>query len=118
VAPAPTEFDYIPTPAITSVSTSATDPGSLASEKGGTLITVTRKGFDGLTLLWADFGNPDLALSMSYAITYLTGTEMQILARAQPLTTESAAVPFSVRTPAPPAHRPGPRRPHRPGTLA
>jgi hypothetical protein len=98
VAPAPTEFDYIPTPAITSVSTSATDPGSLASEKGGTLITVTGKGFDGLTLLWADFGNPGLASSMSYAITYLTGTEMQILARAQPLTTEPATVPFSVRT--------------------
>jgi hypothetical protein len=80
VAPAPTEFDYIPTPAITSVSTSATDPGSLASEKGGTVITATGKGFDGLTLLWADFGNPGPASSMSYAITYLTGTEMQILA--------------------------------------
>ena len=40
---APTEFDYLPAPSITSVSTSS-GAASLASEKGGTVITVRGKG--------------------------------------------------------------------------
>ena len=54
---APTEFDYLPAPSITSVSTSS-GAASLASEKGGTVITVRGAGFDPLTIDWADFGNP------------------------------------------------------------
>jgi hypothetical protein len=97
-APAPTEYDYVPAPSITSVSTAAADPGSLASEAGGTLVTVTGRGFNPLTIEWADFGSPALESSISTGYAYLTGTEMQIAAPAQPLSTEPVAVPFSVRS--------------------
>ena len=98
VEPAPTEFDYVPTPTVTSVSTSTADPGSLASELGVTLITVTGKGLNFLTLDWAAFGDPGLASSLSVAFTYLTGTQMQIVAPPEPITTEPETVPFSVTT--------------------
>jgi hypothetical protein len=100
--PAPTEFDYAPTPTVTSVSTSTAQPDSLASEAGGSLITVKGTGFDLLTLEWADLGGPALAASQDFGETYLTGTEMQIVANSplagdQP-TIEPLAVPFSVRS--------------------
>jgi hypothetical protein len=96
--PAPSEFDYVPAPTITSISTSAAQPGSLASELGGTLITVTGTGFNLLTLDWADFGDPTLASSQSFSETYLTGTEMQIVVPPESPTTEPFTVPFSVKT--------------------
>ena len=96
--PGPTEFDYVPAPAITSVSTSTGDPGSLASEAGGTLITVTGKGFNPLTIEWADFGAPGLESSVDTGYAYLTGTEMQIAAPPEPLSIEPAAIPLSVRS--------------------
>jgi hypothetical protein len=96
--PAPTEFDYVPAPSITSVSTSTADPGSLASEAGGTLITITGKGFNPLTIEWADFGPPALESSVNTSYAYLTGTEMQIAAPPETLTTEPSAIPFSVRS--------------------
>jgi hypothetical protein len=96
--PAPTEFDYVPAPSITSVSTSTGDPASLASELGGTLITVTGKGFNPLTIEWADFGTPALESSVDTGYAFLTGTEMQIAAPAEPLSIEPSAIPFSVRS--------------------
>jgi hypothetical protein len=96
--PAPTEFDYVPAPSITSVSTSAGDPGSLASELGGTLITVTGSGFNPLTIEWADFGPPGLESSVDTSYAYLTGTEMQIAAPAEPLSTGPQTIPLSVRS--------------------
>jgi hypothetical protein len=96
--PAPTEFDYVPVPSITSVSTTTRDPGSLASEAGGTLITVTGKGFNPLTIDWADFGAPGLESSVGIDYAFLTGTEMQIAVPAEPITVEPSAIPFSVRS--------------------
>jgi hypothetical protein len=97
-APAPTEYDYAPAPSITSVSTTTADPGSLASEGGGTLITVTGQGFNPLTIEWADFGPPALESSMDTDFAYLSGTQMQIAAPGEPLSTEPVAVRFSVRS--------------------
>jgi hypothetical protein len=97
-APAPTEYDYAPAPSITSVSTTTADPGSLASEAGGTLITVTGKGFNPLTIEWADFGPPALESSMDTDFAYLSGTQMQIAAPGEPLSIEPVAVPLSVRS--------------------
>jgi hypothetical protein len=96
--PAPTEFDYVPAPSITSVSTSTGDPASLASELGGTLITVTGKGFNPLTIEWADFGAPALESSVDTNYAFLTGTEMQIVAPPEPLSIEPSTIPFSVRS--------------------
>ena len=94
---APTEFDYAPKPSITSVSTSA-GAASLASEKGGTVLTIRGKGLDPLAIDWADFGNPALESSMDTNYVFLTGTEMQIVAPAQAVTVGPLEVPFSVKT--------------------
>jgi Pro-kumamolisin, activation domain/IPT/TIG domain len=94
---APTEYDYLPAPSVTSVSASA-GAASLASEKGGTVITVRGKGLDPLTVDWANFGKPALASSMDTNFVFVTGTEMQIAAPAQARTVDPSAIPFSVKT--------------------
>jgi hypothetical protein len=93
---APTEYDYVPTPTITSVST--TGPASLASEAGTSVITIHGTGLGPLTILWADFGDPASADSMDINYVYMTGTEMQIVAAGEPVTVERAKVPMSVKT--------------------
>ena len=102
--PAPTEFDYIPNPTITSISTTTSDPTSLASEFGDTTITVTGTGFDPLTLANADFGNPGLESSQTENYSYVSGTEIQLTAPS-PLTKApftptagTTTLPFSVLT--------------------
>jgi hypothetical protein len=95
---APTEYDYVPAPAVTSISTSA-GAASLASEDGGTVVTVRGRGFDPLGIDWADFGNPDSGNSMDTSYVFLTGTEMQIVAPGQPETTGVYRIPFSITTP-------------------
>jgi len=94
---APTEFDYAPKPSISSVSTSA-GAASLASEKGGTVVTIHGSGLDPLTIDWADFGNPALESSMDTNYVFLTGTEMQIVAPRRALTTDPSTVPISVKS--------------------
>jgi hypothetical protein len=94
---APTEFDYAPAPSVTSVSTSS-GAASLASEKGGTVVTVRGAGLDPLTLDWADVGNPAEASSMDISYVFVTGTEMQLAAPGQALTVGPVRMPFSVKT--------------------
>jgi Pro-kumamolisin, activation domain/IPT/TIG domain len=94
---APTEFDYLPPPSVTSVSTSS-GAASLASEKGSTVITVRGAGFDPLGIDWADVGNPARASSMDTSYVFLTGTEMQIIAPSQARTVGPLRMPFSVKT--------------------
>ena len=76
---APDEYDYVPAPKITSVSTSA-GPSMLASEGGGTLITVRGVGLNPLVLDWANFGNARRAASVDTSYAYLSGTKMQVIA--------------------------------------
>jgi hypothetical protein len=97
-APAVTEYDYAPAPAITSVSTSRADPGSLASELGGTVITVTGRGFNALGVEWAGFGPTGKESSMDISFGYLTGTQMQVVAPAEPVGTGPVTVPFWVKS--------------------
>jgi hypothetical protein len=102
--PAPTEFDYVPNPTITSISTTTANPTSLASEFGSTTITVTGKGFDPLTLANADFGNPGLDSSLTESYSYVSGTEIQLTAPSTltkaPFTptVDPTTLPFSVAT--------------------
>jgi hypothetical protein len=95
---APTEYDYVPTPTITSVSTSSGGAANLASENGTTVITVHGTGLDPLTIDWADFGPANQASSQNTNFTFITGTELQITAPAQATTTGPLKVPFSVNT--------------------
>ncbi|MGI8715574.1 MAG: protease pro-enzyme activation domain-containing protein [Solirubrobacteraceae bacterium] len=94
---APDEYDYVPTPRITSVSTSA-GPAYLASEKGTTLITVRGRGLNPLALDWANFGDPRRAASVDTQYQYLSGTELQVTAPAHAPTVGPASVRFSVKT--------------------
>jgi hypothetical protein len=96
-AQAPTEFDYLPAPSISSVSTSS-GAASLASEKGSTVITLSGSGMDPLTIDWADFGKPSLESSMDTDFVFLTGTEMQIVAPSEALTVGPSRLALSVKT--------------------
>jgi len=79
-APAATEYDYVPKPTITSISTSD-GPGSLASEEGGSVVTILGSGFNLATLDWVNFGNPAQATSQQFfALVSVTGRKIQIQA--------------------------------------
>jgi pro-kumamolisin-like protein/subtilase family protein/IPT/TIG domain-containing protein len=109
VYPGPSEYDYAPPPQITSVSTAA-GPGSLASETGGTLVTIHGVGLDRFTFLYGDFGEPAEESSLVGGPapywqnpSYLSGTEIQIEAPAtvgeeEAPTVGPESIPLSVRT--------------------
>ena len=75
----PTEYDYVPTPTITSVSTSG-PASSFASEFGDTVVTITGTGFDPMTLNYTDFGDPTQAASVTLGPVFQSGTEIDIVA--------------------------------------
>jgi hypothetical protein len=95
--PSPTEFDYLPRPRITGVSTNS-GPASLGSEAGNTLITVTGVGLNPLAIEWADVGNPRQDASVDTSYSYLTGTVMQITLPRHALTADLLTVPLRIRT--------------------
>ena len=93
----PTEYDYVPAPRVTSISTSG-GPADLASEAGTTTVTATGAGFDPLAIDWADFGDPTQADSQDIDYAFVSGTELQVVAPPQAQTVGLQKVPFSVRT--------------------
>jgi hypothetical protein len=95
--PAPDEYDYLPLPAITSVSTSG-GPTDLAGESGDTLITIHGRGFSPMAIGWVDFGNPGKESSQDTAYQFVSGTEIQIVAPAQASTVDPFTIPVSVHT--------------------
>jgi hypothetical protein len=81
-APAATEYDYVPKPTITSISTTQ-GPGSLASENGDSVVTITGKGFNLASLEWVNFGDPTKASSQQFFnLVSVTGTKIEIQAPA------------------------------------
>jgi Pro-kumamolisin, activation domain/IPT/TIG domain len=107
IYPASTEYDYAPAPTITSVSTSQ-GPSSLASETGGTLITVHGSGLSRFTFDYAEYDEVGLEEFMELPdlneeIAFIDGNEIQIEApelveSAQSATVATKSVPFIVRT--------------------
>jgi Pro-kumamolisin, activation domain/Subtilase family/IPT/TIG domain len=97
VAEATDEFDYVPRPHISSVTTHA-GPLSLASEHGGTVITVHGRGLTPFGLDFADFGDPRRFSSEAVNYTFVTGTKLQIHAPKQKLSAGRLPMPFSVRS--------------------
>ncbi len=97
VAQTADEFDYLPRPRVDSVST-AGGPATLASERGGSVITVKGVGLNPLTIDWASFGDPARASSQQFGYVFLSGTEMQITAPRRDVTLGIAKVALSVRT--------------------
>jgi len=97
-APATTEYDYFPPPTISSISTSA-GPSSLASENGGTVVTITGTGLNLAALDWVNFGSANSADSQTINYVTVTGTEIQVTAPAQAaLTVDALTVPVTVQT--------------------
>ena len=77
--PQPDEYDYVPLPTITSVSTVLSNPASLASEYGGATsntVVVQGTGMDPLTVTAALFGTPLNENSVNYDFVQLSGTSM------------------------------------------
>lgn len=95
--PQPDEYDYVPAPVITSVSTSH-GPGSLANENGTSVITIYGRGFDPLTINWVDIGNSSAESSEDTNFTFVSGTEIKVVALPEPPTSGTLSLPLSVST--------------------
>jgi IPT/TIG domain len=92
--PAPTEFDYVPTPEITSISVS----GGLASEQGGSIATITGAGLGELGLDWFNVGPYQDLTSEDYSVEYYSGTQVQLELPAENATTSDLSVPVTAQT--------------------
>lgn len=97
VTQASDEFDYLPRPRISSVSTSG-GPATLATERGGSVITVKGAGLNPLDIDWASFGNPADASSVHVGYVFLSGRKMQIRAPRHEVTLGIAKTMLSVKT--------------------
>lgn len=98
-APAATEYDYVPTPTITSISTSA-GAASLASEQGDSVVTIHGKGFNLASLEWVNFGDPARASSQQFFnLVSVNGTRIEIQAPALEVTTVGPkTLPVTIQT--------------------
>ncbi len=81
--PQPDEFDYVPKPTITSVSTSE-GPGFEADQYGDSLVEVTGTGLNLLTLNWFNFGPANDSSSQFTELYSDTGTDVLLIAPATP----------------------------------
>lgn len=100
---APTEFDYVPTPTITSVSTDPANILTYANEVGPTFLDVHGRGFNPQTFTGTAFGDPTIAFDQGYFPVYQTGTEIQLwapppLALVQSPTFDPTTAPMTVTT--------------------
>ncbi|MGH9172629.1 MAG: IPT/TIG domain-containing protein [Acidimicrobiales bacterium] len=86
VVPAMTEYDYMPAPTISAVSTSQS-PSDEASELGGSTVTITGTGFNIVGLAGIYFGSSKQAANLSDSISYVSGTEIQVSAPSLGYTT-------------------------------
>jgi hypothetical protein len=99
VVPAETEYDYLPTPTITSVTTtSAGDPTTWASEQGDTIATINGSGFDSLGFVYATVGSPTFNPNQDFSVVSYSPTELQIVLPGHNPTTEPLSRALSVHT--------------------
>jgi hypothetical protein len=90
VVPAPEEYDYAPSPTITSVSP------TYASENGTSAEVITGTGFNLLDFEWANVGPAGSEFSQDYSTLGITSTEIVLGIPATAPTTEPLTVPLSV----------------------
>ncbi len=100
LAPGPTEYDYLPTPTITSVTArpAGADGTRYASSDGTTIETINGRGLGILGLEWVDVGPASQYTSEDYSYTYVSGTELKVVLPAQPASTTIRSVPLFVQT--------------------
>jgi hypothetical protein len=92
--PAVTEFDYVPTPKITSVSVS----GGQASELGGSIATITGVGLGELGLDWVNVGPYQDLASQDFSVDYYSGTQIQLTLPAEAPTTGVLKLSLTAQT--------------------
>jgi kumamolisin len=94
LAPAASEYDYLPAPVVTSVTTTAPgDPTVWVSEEGDTLAEIDGRGFDPQGLLGTFIGSRD-----DYQVLSVTPTEIDVIMLAHRRTPGPASVPLTVST--------------------
>lgn len=93
-APAATEFDYLPTPTVTSVSVT----GGLASEAGGTVATITGTGLGALGIQWVDVGPYAEYSSYDANLEYASPTELVVALPAEAPSPGEVTEPITVQT--------------------
>jgi large repetitive protein len=99
IVAAVTEYDYLVTPVITSVTTtSAGDPTTWASEQGTTIATIDGKGFDPLGMPWINIGDPTVASNQDFDIVTITPTELQVILNPHNPTREPVKHQFTVQS--------------------
>lgn len=90
-APAPDEYDYAPTPTITSLSLT-----SGASEAGGSIEVITGSGFNLNTIEWLNVGSP--GANLDFSVLAITSTELVVVLNGIAETVEAAPTPITVQT--------------------
>jgi pro-kumamolisin-like protein/IPT/TIG domain-containing protein/fibronectin type III domain protein len=99
VVPAETEYDYLPTPTITSVTTtSAADSTVWASEQGDTIATIDGSGFDYLGFIDGVVGNPALNANADTSVLSYSPTEIQLVINGRDPTTNPVSAGLRVNT--------------------
>jgi hypothetical protein len=80
IVPSTTEYDYLPTPSISSITTTSPDASTVwASEQGDTIATIDGSGFDSLGFNWVNIGSPSNANHQDFDVVTITPTELQVL---------------------------------------
>ena len=99
-APQPTEYDYVPQPTITSISTVNNEPGTYASEQGGTVVTITGSGFNLDTMDAVYLADPTQAADglPFTSFVFVSGTEIQLIDPGLPPSTDQSSLPLTVQT--------------------
>jgi acyl-coenzyme A thioesterase PaaI-like protein len=97
VVPGPSEYDYLPPPKITSVSTSE-GPSHYASEAGTSTVTITGVGLNDFGLADVQLGPVGQYSSIDSSVTYVSGTEIQLTAPSISQTVNPVRVPVTVET--------------------
>jgi hypothetical protein len=92
--PAPTEFDYFPTPKISGISVA----GGLASEQGGSVATINGVGLGELGLDWFNVGPYQDLTSEDFGVESYSGTQIQLALPAEPPTTSNLTVRITAQT--------------------
>ncbi len=97
-APATSEYDYLVTPSITSVTTTKQgDSTTWASENGTTVATIKGSGFDYLGFDWVDIGAPTVAANADFSTLSVTPTQIQVLLTGQEATENPVVLDLRVQ---------------------
>jgi hypothetical protein len=97
LVPANSEYDYYPTPTISSVTTtSAGDPTVWVSEKGTTTATINGTGFDPFSVNWVNVGSTTDPNSQAFEVLSITPTRIVVVLPGHELTVEPVSKNLTV----------------------